>query len=298
MFSGSLRAFDAAVRTGSIRKASEELGVAPSSVSRHVAQLEREVGTPVFDRGAAGVVLTHAGRMVADYARSVLLDYDTLRTDLNDLHGVQRRLVRVALVESVATAGPIKAAAALRIRYPSVTFEMRQMPAPQVVEAVRLTACDVGLTFGAEPDPEIVSLAAIPEPVVALAPAGHALADAATVDLSQLAGFDLALPDSGFGVRRLLDRAAAAQGVRLEPALSSNVFEMLREFVRCGGVAVLPRRACPPDAAFRVIPLADAAFRQAHIDVIVLRRRRLPRIVRAFTDLLVSEVTAAGLDRR
>src|SRR4051794_32623335 len=36
MFHGSLRAFDETARAGSIRKASEALGVAPSSVSRHI----------------------------------------------------------------------------------------------------------------------------------------------------------------------------------------------------------------------------------------------------------------------
>ena len=83
MFSGSLRAFDETVRAGSIRKASEILGVAPSSVSRHIAMLEREIGTALFDRRSRGVVLTFAGRMVADYARSVLVPwhrgFDSLR---------------------------------------------------------------------------------------------------------------------------------------------------------------------------------------------------------------------------
>jgi len=54
MFSASLRAFDETVRAGSIRKASEALGVAPSSVSRHIALLEREMGTTLFDRKARG----------------------------------------------------------------------------------------------------------------------------------------------------------------------------------------------------------------------------------------------------
>jgi DNA-binding transcriptional LysR family regulator len=48
VFSGSLRAFDETVRSGSIRKASEVLGVAPSSVSRHIAILERKLGLPCF----------------------------------------------------------------------------------------------------------------------------------------------------------------------------------------------------------------------------------------------------------
>ncbi len=73
MFSGSLRAFDETVRTGSIRKASEALGIAPSSVSRQIAILETQIGTTLFHRRAGGLEITHAGQLVADYARSVLM---------------------------------------------------------------------------------------------------------------------------------------------------------------------------------------------------------------------------------
>ncbi len=65
-------------RTGSsIRKASELLDIAPSSVSRKVALLEQQIGTVLLERTSSGVRLTHAGVLVADYARSVVLDYDS-----------------------------------------------------------------------------------------------------------------------------------------------------------------------------------------------------------------------------
>lgn len=297
MFSGSLKAFDATVRTGSIRRASDMLGVAPSSVSRHIAMLEREIGTAVFDRKASGVSLTFAGQLVADYARSVLVNYDTLRTDLNDLSGVQRRQVRLALVESVAASGPIAAMRAFLAKYPTVSFDMRLMPAPQVIEAVRTDSCDIGLTFCAEPDHDLLSLASFLEPIVVLVRADHELAAATEIHLDQLASLSIALPDANFGVRRILDRATALAGIRLSATLSSNVFETLREFVRCGaGVAVLPRRACPRDdrdGAFRSIPLVGEAFQESHIDLIVLRKRRLPRVVRSYVEMLIAEISAA-----
>src|ERR1700757_3505003 len=98
MFPGALRFFYEVSQTGSIRKASESLGVAPSSVSRQIAVLERQLGTRLFARSSEGVELTHAGKMVADFARVVLLDYDALRADLDDLRGVRRALVRVVVV--------------------------------------------------------------------------------------------------------------------------------------------------------------------------------------------------------
>ncbi len=273
------------------------MNVAPSSVSRQIAVLEREMGTTLFERRSGGMSLTHAGELVAEYARAVLVDYDTLRTDLNDLRGAQRRLLRIALVESVASFGPIAAVRRFRERFTEVSFNLRLLPAPRVTEAVLKDQCDLGMAFNAEPHPDITKLASVSEPIVAALTPGHALAGAPAIALEALTDQPLALPDADFGVRRMLDRAAAVGGVRLQPVLTSNTWETLREFVVSGsGCSVMPMRAVAREARsgrLKIVPLADAPFRESTIDVIVLRRRRLPRVVKAFADVLIEEVSAA-----
>lgn len=298
MFSGSLRAFDETVRCGSIRKASDVLGVAPSSVSRHIAILESQIGTALFHRRTRGVELTHAGSLVAEFARSVLMDYDTLRTDLDDIRGGQGRLLKVAMVESVAHYGPIRAAVKFIESNRAVSFNVRLMPAPQVVEAVRQGLFDIGIAFGTEPDPNIVTLSRIAEPIMVVVSADDELACRAQIGLRDIADRPLALPDSDFGVRRLLDRTSAELGIRLRPVLSSNTWETLRAFVCLhAGVSILPLRAVgrgEESRNLRMIPLQEAVFRDATVDVIVPRRRRLPRVVKAFADCLIQEVAATG----
>ncbi|HLY06634.1 MAG TPA: LysR family transcriptional regulator [Rhizomicrobium sp.] len=298
MFYSTLRAFVETVRAGSIRRASEALQVAPSSVSRSIAVLEREMGTILLARSAAGVSLTYAGTLVAEYARSVLHDYDSLRADLDDMRGTQRRLLKIALVESVASYGPIGAIARFREKYPAVSFNLELMPAPQVTDAVRKKQFDIGLAFCAEPAADIAILAGVPEPIMLAVPRGHELAGTRSVRLTGLAGLALGLPDSDFGVRRIFDRACARAGLPLSPVLTSNVFETLRDFVRCGaGAAILPMRAIARHRqAGDIVPVAleDAEFRDTTIDIVV-RRGRLPRVVKAFVDVLVAEIRS--LDR-
>ncbi len=57
----ALRAFDAAARHGSFVRAAEELGIHQPSVSRYIAELERELGVRLFERGRRAVTLTPAG---------------------------------------------------------------------------------------------------------------------------------------------------------------------------------------------------------------------------------------------
>lgn len=57
----TLRAFDAAARTGSFSAAAEELHLTHGAVSRQIAKLEGWLGLKLFDRGARGVKLTLEG---------------------------------------------------------------------------------------------------------------------------------------------------------------------------------------------------------------------------------------------
>lgn len=58
----SLLVFEAAARRGSFSRAAQVFNISQPSVSRNIAQLETEIGQPLFVRGAKGAVLTDAGK--------------------------------------------------------------------------------------------------------------------------------------------------------------------------------------------------------------------------------------------
>ncbi|KQT54673.1 LysR family transcriptional regulator [Aureimonas sp. Leaf454] len=62
---GALAAFDAVARSGSFTAAAEALSLTQSAVSRQVALLEAQLGTPLFARTSRSVTLTEAGRAYA-----------------------------------------------------------------------------------------------------------------------------------------------------------------------------------------------------------------------------------------
>jgi DNA-binding transcriptional LysR family regulator len=295
MFTGSLRAFDETARLGSIRKASEALGVAPSSVSRHIVLLEREIGTPLFHRRARGVELTNAGELVAEYTRVVLAEYDTLRTDLDDVRGSQRRHIQVAMVESIAHSGPVNAIVRFLADYPTITFDLRLMPAPAVTNLVRQGLCDIGISYCSKPAPDIKCLRQIDEPIVACMQAEHPMAQKAQIELTELAEYSLALPDHEFGVRKIIDEEAARHGIMLKPTLTSNVFRTLRDYAVLGSaIAILPASAARTHEYDRLVsvPIKGDAFQHATVDIIVYSKRRLPRVVATFANVVIESLSS------
>jgi len=127
----------------------------------------------------------------------------------------------------------------------------------------------------------------------------HPLAGRSEVSLEEVSTISLALPDVDFGVRRIIDSVTGAKGVRLEPILSTNDFEVLRSFVRWGaGGALLPMRAIVRRAEDRdlvAVPLTEARFNSATIDLIVLRKRRLPRVLQVFVEALGNEIASTAI---
>lgn len=287
-FPGGLRVFYAAVQAGSIRAASETLLLAPSSISRQIALLEHQLGAQLLARSATGVTLTDAGRMVAEFARTVLLDYDSLCADISERRGAKTGFIRVAAVESTVAEPVVTAIAGFRARWPGVNFQLRMLPAPAVVEAVKRGDVDVGVTFCGQPDTDLLFLARFPEPVVLAFAPGHPLASRTALALADLRAVPLAVPEASFGVRRLLDAQFQAADIPLRPALVSDSFEALRGFARHGaGGAVLPRQALATErraGLLTEVRLLDPALNAGTADVITLRGRQPNRMLKRFLE--------------
>ncbi len=72
----AVRAFDAAARHGSFAQAADELGVSHAAVSRHVRNLEAELGVELFERHARHIVLTGEGSLFARTVADSLSDLE------------------------------------------------------------------------------------------------------------------------------------------------------------------------------------------------------------------------------
>ncbi len=74
----ALRAFEAAARLGSFEKASEELAITASALSKRISSLELVVGAALFDRVARSVQLTVAGKEYAQQVRQILIQLGSI----------------------------------------------------------------------------------------------------------------------------------------------------------------------------------------------------------------------------
>lgn len=80
---------------GSIRGAADQLRIAPSAVSRKIAQLEYEYGIDLFIRQTRGVQLTQAGETLFKHLSGVRSPDISLNQTISDIRGLREGLVRI-----------------------------------------------------------------------------------------------------------------------------------------------------------------------------------------------------------
>lgn len=71
-----LRVFMTVAECGNFTVASRELGVSQPAVSQNIAELERVLGTQLFDRARGNITLTDKGKLFKTYASKILYWYN------------------------------------------------------------------------------------------------------------------------------------------------------------------------------------------------------------------------------
>ena len=118
------RAFVQTVESGSFTKAAKELNYAQSSVSKMIADLEKEWGVTLLERNRKGLYLTSSGEQILPYVRTVLQDFQKLEGYIDQLHGVQTGTVRIGTFASVAINWLPNIFAEFQRDYPGIDCEM------------------------------------------------------------------------------------------------------------------------------------------------------------------------------
>ena len=127
-----LRNLLAVAEQGSLRAAAREMGIAQPAVTRSIQELERELGVPLFERRARGVVPTVMGEAFIRRAKSVDNELSRARDEIAQLRGLTHGNVRVALSMAPHMALLPYALRPFRLRYPEVRLDIIDAVFPTV----------------------------------------------------------------------------------------------------------------------------------------------------------------------
>lgn len=226
---------------GSMRVASDKIGVAVSSISRQVAQLEREYGLPLFERGRRSIKLTAAGQIAYDHYRSTQSDREAFLSRLEELRAFKTGVVSLAVGEGFLGTQFAKVIEAFQRDNPGVEINAHSAGSADLLRMVTEDEAHIGLVFHGVDVPKIRVRASAPQPLMVLCAPQHPLAKAARVRLADLAQHRLCLPPQGFRIRQMLHAAEAREHLWLQPRFITSSLLVMREMAKLGDmVTILP----------------------------------------------------------
>lgn len=280
----TIRAFLAVADGSTVTETAERAHRTQPAVSRALARLEREVGTPLLQRVGRGLVLTPAGRELARHARDTLDAYERGVRSVQDITAPDGGFVPVAFLHTLGTWLVPALIRGFRAERPHVRFDLRQHGDAGLIDDLRGGVVDLAITGDRPRLAELESRRLFLEPLHLVVPPDHRLARRRTARLADVADEQFILLKPGFSLRAVTEDLCGRVGFTPRIGFEGEEVETLRGLVSAGlGVALLPEPrggAAPAAPSLRITDVRASR----EIGLAWLRDRELPPASAHFRD--------------
>lgn len=213
-----LRAFHAVFHLGKLSAAAEQLSLTQSAVSVLIRQLEDGLGTRLFDRTTRSLRSTQAAMEAIAVAERVLRDIDSLGSGLRDLGALRRGRVSLAVTP---TLGEILLPAVIKRfgkLYPEIRVAIDDCAPDQFVSRVVGEHVDLGLGTPERAAADVDTERVMGDTLALVCRKDDPLMARANVRWADLKHVAVMTVRPGYGIRQMIDGAAAQAGVMLDVA--------------------------------------------------------------------------------
>jgi DNA-binding transcriptional LysR family regulator len=290
--------FQLVARLGSIRQAALVLGIAPSSISRVLKQLEEEIGTPLFERVRQRLKLTSAGELMLYHARVSTAELNRASEKINELHGLRRGRVSVSIIESVARGLMPKILSEFWAVHPEINVDIKVVGSQQASEALAEGDCDLAVAFDVQVPRHVRRIAMVSLPLGVLAPPGNRFASKKHIKLFELSGERVILSDQSLMLGISVEEAFNRSLIELTRRSRTNSIGLMVDLANMNLGTVLQTRVGIEreiaDGTLVFVPLRDPKIGPRRLMLLARSEKEMPDAASAFGALLAREIERLG----
>ena len=268
-----------------------------SGISRALARLDEEVGTPVLQRAGRRLRLTQAGTAFKQHVDAAIHSLDDGLAAIEQLLDPGSGTVTVAFQPSLGSWLVPDLVRTFRIDHPGVTFELIPKRDEMVSAFGHLATVELEFSTRQPPEPDLAWRHLVDEPLLLAVDAGHTLAGRTQVDLADCAQLPFVMIGESSELRSASHHLLERAGVDPDVAFVCDDLPTMRAFVSAGlGVAIMPRPHGIEATAgrLRYLPINDPHARR-EVGVSWSRRRRMLPATELFRDHVLTRRRADEL---
>jgi LysR family transcriptional regulator, low CO2-responsive transcriptional regulator len=254
-----LRALAAVASSKSVTEAADRLHLTQPAVTLQLKNLREMAGLPLLQRTPDGMVATDAGRALLHLGERIATALADCDQALDMIAGLSGGRVAIGAVSTAKYFAPF-AMAAFSKRYPLIELKLTIGNREEVMQGLRDFSLDVAITGRPPPDLELEKRLIGDHPHLVIAPAGHRLAGAGSVDVSALARETFVIREPGSGTRALMEGLFQSEGVKPTIGMEISSNETIKQAVMAGlGIAFISLHTVASelkDGRLVVLPIA------------------------------------------
>jgi DNA-binding transcriptional LysR family regulator len=230
------------VRYSSFSEAAEENGMAQSTVSQAINQLEKEFNTILIDRSRRPWKLTPQGELFSDGCRSLLKQFDDLRKKIMAYPEVSGPILRVGSIYSAGLRHMNMYVKKYRDQRPDVQIELEFLHPDRVVDKLRQGELDIGIISFPKTVRDLNVIPWHEELMVLACDPEHLFRTEEEMPPERMAGEKFIAFNRELNIRKQVDRFIREAGISVDVVLEFDNIESIKRAVEAGyGISILPR---------------------------------------------------------
>ncbi len=290
-----LRYFTELAATQHYTRAAERLCITQPSLSHAIAQLEADLGVPLFEKHGRGTVLTTYGEQ---FLRCVRQTLDTLDAGVEELRRVSQGegLIRLGLIRPLGVDFVPRLAEAFLKANPEkeLRFTFRTGTTGELLDGLRARKYD--LIFASRPaqGDHLVSAVVSQQDLVLIVPKKHPLAAQHVIDLSETLPYPQVYFSKGSGMRDIVDGLFQKLGAVPQIACETQEDQVVAGLVAHGfGIAVVPYMDLLLKLDVKILQIARPAW-ERDFCLTYDERFYLPPAARSFREFVLQKAAPAA----
>jgi LysR family nitrogen assimilation transcriptional regulator len=233
-----LRYFLQVAEQGSFSRAARLLDLSQPALSRQIRLLEVEVRHNLLVRNGRGVTLTDAGDALRKSALRILHEVDLAHAELGKLRNSNAGHVNIGLPTGLAKVFAAPFVNEFRERLPGASLSITDGLSASLQQLLISGQLDIALLYRPRPSADLDTFKVMDEELFLV---GHALGNAPSITLRQVAKLPLVIPRRPHEIRMLVETAMAEVGCKPTVALEVDGVPAILDVLASGaGYAILP----------------------------------------------------------
>lgn len=285
-----LQYFSVLAKVQHCTKAAKKLYITQPSLSHSISELEKELGTQLFEKCGRNIHLNKYGRSFLPHVEKALAELQIGEKELLQLKNPSERKIHLGYPYNLGTHFIPKVISDFlnKVEHKNINFSFDQGSSKDLIDGIKQNKFDLIFCSYAENDPNIDFIPIAQEEFVLIVSKNHPLANVKSITLEEIAAYPLITFNKNSGLRpsitNILKDANISPKIIYEEALVTAVAGLVEIN---SGIAITPKIPALKDFNIKILKIKNLSYKQIIYIACIKNSYQIP-LLKSFYSFIIN----------